>query len=247
MTPGCCGRDAYWYVHALSGALGAMLAHDDGLDLRQALTEAIVAARARHHPDCSTSSATTGPSAAVTLARRRGDFLDYLVLGDCTVLVETGSGVVDRTDRRLAGVAPDVRAAIREHLQGGGGYSSQVYRSLLAQLVDAELAARNVPGGYWIAAEDPEAAAHALTGTFPIGSGPDEARRIALLSDGFARAVTIFRLQPGWQQLLSVLVSGGPASCLAALRSAESADPRGLRFPRTSPSDDASVIFCELS
>jgi Protein phosphatase 2C len=246
MAPGCCGRDAYSYVHTLSDALAEILAQDGGLDLRQALSEAILAVRTDHHATCSNPSATTGPSAAVALARRRGDLLDYLVLGDCTVLVETRSGVVARTDRRLAAVAPDVRAAIRDHLQGGGAYSSPVYRSLLAQLVDAERTARNLPGGYWIAAEDPEAATHALMGTFPLGSGPEEVRRIALLSDGFARIVTTFRLHADWHQLLAALVSGGPDSCVVALRSAEGADPQGLRFPRTSPSDDASVIVCDL-
>jgi hypothetical protein len=115
------------------------------------------------------------------------------------------------------------------------------------QLVDAERAARNVPGGYWIAAEDPEAAAQALAGTYPIGSSPGEARRLALLSDGFARAVTIFGVHADWQDLLSALVSDGPASCITPLRSAEDADPEGLRFARTSASDDASVIVCNLS
>ena len=247
VTPTCCGRDAYWYVHALSGALAKILAHDDALDLRQALAESILAVRAEHHAGCSTPSATTGPSATVALARRRGDLLDYLVLGDSTILVETESGVVERSDRRLADVASSIRAKIRERLRDGGGYSDPVYRSLLRQLVDAERAARNVHGGYWIAAEDPEAAAHALTGTFSIGGGSEEARRVALLSDGLARAVTIFRVHDGWQTLLSALVSDGPASCITALRSVEDADPQGLRFPRTSQSDDASVVVCELS
>ena len=94
---------------------------------------------------------------------------------------------------------------------------------------------------------NPEAAAHALTGTISIGSGPEQARRIALLSDGFARAVTIFGLYDGWQKLLSALVLDGPTPCVGALRSAEDADPQGLRFPRTSQSDDASVVVCYLS
>ena len=247
LTPACCGRDAYWYVHALSGALAEILAHHDALDLRQVLAEAILSVRADHHAACSNPSATTGPAATVALARRRGDLLDYLVLGDSTILVETESGVVEGTDRRLSDVASGIRAEIRDHLRGGSGYSSSVYRSLVKQLVTVERAARNTAGGYWIAAEDPEAAAHALTGTFPIGSATEEARRIALLSDGFARAVTTFHLHEGWQQLLDALVSEGPAACIAALRSTEYADPQGLRFPRTSRSDDASVVVCDLS
>lgn len=247
LMPACCGRDAYWYVHALSDALRGALAHDEGLDLRQVVADAIRTVSAEHHAACPNASATTALAATLALVRRRGDLLDHMVLGDSTLLVETAGGVVERTDRRLSDVAPDVREQIRDHLRGGGGYSSPAYRSLLTRLVEAEQAARNRADGYWIAAEDPEAADHALTGTFRIGSGPGEARRIVLLSDGLARAVTIFRLHGGWPQFLSALVAQGPTACFAALRSAENADPDGVRFPRTSVSDDASVVICDLA
>jgi hypothetical protein len=247
LTLACCDRDAYWYVHALSDALRGALAHDESLDLRQVLAEAIRIVRAEHQAACSNASATTAPAATLALVRLRGDLLDYIVLGDSTLLVETESGVVERTDRRLSDIASDVREQIRDHLRGGGGYSSPAYRSLLTRLVEAERAFRNTADGYWIAAEDPEAAAQALTGAYRIGSRSGEARRIALLSDGLARAVTLFRLYGGWPQLLAALVSGGPAACIATLRSAENADPDGVRSPRTSLSDDASVVVCDLA
>jgi hypothetical protein len=170
-----------------------------------------------------------------------------MVLGDSTLLVETDSGVVERTDRRLSDIAPDVREQIRDYLRSGGGFSSPVYRSALTRLIEAERASRNTRDGYWIAAEDPEAAAHALTGMFRIGSGPGEARSIALLSDGLARTVTIFRLHDGWPQLLAAIVADSPAACITTLRSAEDADPDGVRFPRTTVSDDASVVVCDLA
>lgn len=109
----------------------------------------------------------------------------------------------------------------------------------LVSMKKAEQAARNTPGGYWIAASDPGAVDHALTGAMPISS----VRRTAVLSDGATRAVDPFGLHD-WRTLLDLVSVRGPVAVLDAVRAAEAADPDGTRWPRNKLSHDATVAYC---
>ncbi|HEV8649928.1 MAG TPA: hypothetical protein VG276_11120 [Actinomycetes bacterium] len=244
--PSCCDRDAGWYVGRLSAGIAAALA-DQAIDLPPAVAAAISSVTAEHEAACPAGKARSvlGPSATVALVRRRGNALDYLLLGDTALLLETDQGVTHQSDRRLAQIAPDLRERLRVHLRNGGGYHSPRYREMLASLVETERALRNAEDGYWIASNDPTAAYHSVTGSRSIGTGPGEVRRFALLSDGFERTVAVFGLYASWADLMAALVRDGPAKCLAALRAAETADPHGRRFPRTAASDDASALVSQ--
>jgi hypothetical protein len=109
----------------------------------------------------------------------------------------------------------------------------------LVRMKHAELAARNVEGGYWIAATDPTAAHHALTGEVPLA----EVRQVAVLSDGAARAVDAFGLYD-WPGALEVLRDSGPDELIRQVRAAEASDPTAARWPRNKISDDATVAYC---
>jgi hypothetical protein len=76
--------------------------------------------------------------------------------------------------------------------------------------------ARNRPGGYWVAAADPQAASQALTGSLPNKT----LDRAVLLSDGASRLVDPFGLAT-WEELLALLDENDPTSCCA-----RSAPPR---------------------
>ncbi|MFE9695167.1 hypothetical protein [Micromonospora sp. NPDC005806] len=76
-------------------------------------------------------------------------------------------------------------------------FGSAEKQAALLRMRHAELAARHQPGGYWVAAADPFAAQHAITGEVPLVS----VRRVAVLTDGAARLVALF----DWPDVLDVL------------------------------------------
>lgn len=238
--------DAHWYVNRLALAIASMLDDDPALSLASALGGAIKAVAVEHAETSPSASASEIPSATVGIVRTSGPELEYLVLGDVTLLLESRTGVTLVSDRRLAAVNVDTRQGIRQHLEAGGRYDAPAYLDLLADLIGSERAARNVEGGYWIAAADPGAAAHALTGSLPVGGSPGHVRRFALLTDGLSRAVTTFGLYTSWDDFMAALAARGPDECIADIRAAEAADPDGIRFPRTSPTDDATGVVGEL-
>jgi hypothetical protein len=90
------------------------------------------------------------------------------------------------------------------------------------------------------------AASHAWSGTYSIGEGPGDLRRLALLTDGVERAVSTLGIWPSWAEFLRALNELGPACCISRVRAAELADPDGRDRSRTSPRDDASTIVWEF-
>ncbi len=84
----------------------------------------------------------------------------------------------------------------------------------------------------------PEVAAQARTERLPVAG----LRAIALLSDGATRIVDQYHLL-NWRGLLTVLADGGPAELIGRARAAEASDPDGIRWPRSKPSDDATIVY----
>ncbi len=104
----------------------------------------------------------------------------------------------------------------------------------------AELSSRNVAGGFWVAAADPSIVTHALTGVRPLR----EARRVALLSDGAARAVEPLQLYR-WSEMFQVLSNDGAEELIRQVRVTEESDQAGTRWPRNKVHDDATAALVE--
>ncbi|CAM3336416.1 protein phosphatase 2C domain-containing protein [Stackebrandtia soli] len=151
-----CGHDVPWLVARVAGHTAARLLTSTA-PLPELLADAITATRA-DHADCDLSNPDS-PSTTITIVRARPHGVDYLVLGDSPLLVETAVGLSPVIDDRV------------DHLPD---YS-----------YDSVAKLRNSPGGFWVASTRPEAARMALTGTIPTG----QARRLLLLTDGASRLV----------------------------------------------------------
>jgi hypothetical protein len=89
-------------------------------------------------------------------------------------------------------------------------------------LIATQRPLRNHPDGYWIAAADPRAAEHAITGVIPS----DDVVHAALLSDGASRIVDVFE-QMDWAEALAVMEASGPHNLIRRARVVEQTDPDG--------------------
>ena len=108
------------------------------------------------------------------------------------------------------------------------------YRRTLAVVIEDLRSRRNQANGYWIAKDDPAAAAEAVTGNVAL----DAVDSFALLSNGASRIVDPYGLL-GWRAVMQLLHSTGPDALLRRLRRHEEGSADGL-------ADDASVTFAEL-
>ncbi len=232
---GGCGHGVAWFTRTLGGLLTAG-ARDLELPLDSVLSLSIGQVSAMHADTCDLTDPAS-PSATVIIVRRRGQLIEYLVLGDSVLLLWPRAGELRKiSDSRLGELGERLRS-------GDGAVPSEPTERLrrrqdyLARL-DAE---RNKPTGYWIAATDPGAADQALTGAEPV----DSLQAIALLSDGAGRLADRYH-QASWSQLGDLLAAHGPAELIRRVRETEADDPDGHRWPRSKLRDDVTVLYWPL-
>ncbi|WP_416902171.1 hypothetical protein [Micromonospora echinospora] len=232
-----CVHGPAWYVRHLAARIGLAEATRPAATLMSNLAAAILAVRADHGGTCDLDHPGT-PSATVCLLRDGGDRADYLVLCDSPLVLDTGGRVAVVSDDRLDAALADLRAVA--HTVPARAADDPATRFRRAVAVQRER--MNRTHGYWVAASDPDAAYHAVTGSVPL-RGPNALRRAVLLSDGASCAVEQFGLF-GWDGLLDLVTTEGPGALLERVRAAEREHPDRLR--RTKRSDDASVVLCEF-
>ncbi|MEH0822569.1 MULTISPECIES: protein phosphatase 2C domain-containing protein [unclassified Micromonospora] len=225
-----CAHGVAWYAAKLGSTITGLAVENDR-KLGDVLTDAI-GITARMHPECDLRHPAT-PSATTALIRLTEDALQYLVLGDTTVVVDTTDGIEVFNDDRVDTTAQAERAEANRYPFG----SAQKQAALL-RMKHAELALRNQPGGFWVAAADPTVVTHAITGQIPLTA----VRRLAVLTDGAARLVTMFDLLD-WRGVLDVLDEHGPTELIRRVRAIEAADPNGTKWPRNKGSDDATAVY----
>jgi hypothetical protein len=232
-----CVHGPAWYARRL--VANTVAAHVEEPVARPAylLAEAITRTTAAHADTCDVDHPGTPSATVAMLTVDQAHTAHWLVLGDCTLLLDTDQGLRVVCDDRLSNTSHAERAAL---LSGEAAVSSDEHGRRIAALVEAQRQHRNRPGGFWVAATDSQAAHNALTGSQTIG--PAGLHRAALLTDGAARLVDTYRLTD-WPTALQQMAEEGPARLLHAVRAAEVADPDGARFRRIKGSDDATALL----
>ncbi|MCX4389178.1 hypothetical protein OG777_19915 [Micromonospora peucetia] len=231
-----CVHGTAWYVRHLAARLGLAEAIRPTATLMSNLAAAILAVRADHGGECDLDHPGT-PSSTVCLLRDGGDHLDHLVLCDSPLVLDVDGTVDAVTDDRLDSAMADLRATVVAVPAGSADPVDRIRRA-----VGVQRERMNRTHGYWVAAADPDAAFHAVTGTLPL-HGAGAVRRAALLSDGASALVEQFGLLD-WAGLLDVATVEGPGALIDRVRAAERDHPDRLR--RHKRADDASVVFCEF-
>jgi hypothetical protein len=224
-----CIHGTAWYVRRLGAHLVRANGNSAAIPLTDVLAEAITATRGDHEGRCRLDEPST-PAATVCLLRQRGSEVDYLVLCDTTLVIDHRHGIETITDVRFR----DTIARLRR-----GDPSMDDPTSRNRQITPAKWDHINRDGGYWIAASNPDAAYHALTGT--VTCGEDGIRRAALLTDGASCAVDTFGILD-WPQLLDLLTDQGPVTLIEQVRAAEKATITGSSHIKRH--DDATAAIC---
>ncbi len=226
-----CTHSVAWYVRHLGPALLAEAHRNQSLV--EALTKAISQVADLHHDRCDLSD-SGGPSSTVIAVRQREVAIEYLVLGDSTLLIWSQDELQVITDDREAKAGRTLRSEMDETANG-----TPAHEAALEGYIRAMRLSRNIDGGFWVASSEPTAAAESLTGTV----SRREISLLALLSDGATRMVDRFGLLT-WRDLAQVLShDDGPERLIAQTREVENSDLMGRQWPRGKAIDDASVIL----
>jgi len=215
-----CLHSVPWYTARLGGALTELTVSLPDVPLAEALSRAIDRTATSHSQTCDLSHPRT-PQATVALARWDDEDVEYLVLSDAALLLESPDGAVTPVlDDRLA----------------------RLPRALLVSDEVADARARNKEGGFFTAAADPSVAARAVTGR----TSRTRVRSLTGLSDGASRWTEKFR-EGDWAGLLSYVRKEGAGGLVRRVRELESADAEAREFlGRGKTHDDATAVHVEL-
>jgi Protein phosphatase 2C len=204
-----CIHDVPWLVRHLAAGVTRRLLLDS-VSLPDLLAASIEETRDAHAATCDLGNPDS-PSSTVSIVRVQNGVSDYLTLGDSPIVFRAA-------DQALAPVADDRLG----HLPGGRPYTLELVRSL-----------RNQPGGFWVASTNPEAAHHAVTGSAPFEAGTE----VGIFTDGVSRLVESYGYE--WEQVFSILETGGPSGLIELVRAAERERPlRGVK-----QHDDATAVL----
>ncbi|BEK84764.1 protein phosphatase 2C domain-containing protein [Nocardia seriolae] len=180
------------------------------------------------------------PSSTIAIVRKRRGTLDFLVLGDSTIVLGYRDGAVETIcDERLEQLGLVQSRKYRSRLQQGGGYDDR-HREILAELQQEQRRRRNRPGGYWIASTAPEAAQHAIIAARPVA----DIAWVALATDGVTDLIDALKVD--WQEIGS-MDSAKLSALLARIHRWEyEVDPDGILVPRSKRHDDKAIAVVRL-
>ncbi|TPQ20451.1 protein phosphatase 2C domain-containing protein [Streptomyces sporangiiformans] len=218
-TDAGCLHSVPWFTARLGGALHELSVSRRESSLTEVLRQAIQRTADAHRDTCDLSHPRT-PQATVVLARWSADDVEYLVLSDSALLVESAAGTVTALlDDRL----------------------SRIPRAALATHATTDATVRNKEGGFFTAAADPSVAARAVTGTLPRAG----VRALTALTDGATRWAEKFR-EGDWTDLATLVRKEGAQALIDRVRALELADTERVFLGRSKTHDDATVVYVEL-
>lgn len=231
---GGCVHGVAWYVRRLGAEILAGLVDEPASDLTLVLANAIGLVADSHRATCDIDDPGT-PSSTVIIVNSWEGSVRYLVLADSVLVLHGRDQQVVISDDREAAVGRQYRATM-DRVVGG----TRAHDDARQEYVQKLLAYRNQPDGFWVAAANPAAAHHSLTGAIDS----DKVECALLLSDGASRVVDRFGLST-WERVVALVTESGCEALLREVRTAERSDPRCERWPRGKVYDDATVAFCD--
>ena len=116
LTSTKCSHGATWYVHDTPSGSCIVLFGGPACAADRYFREQF-STSSMHMKRNAKTLCIRKPSAAVCILRCGSDSIDYLVLGDASILLESSDEVIHVTDRRMHRIGKDIRNAILDRLR----------------------------------------------------------------------------------------------------------------------------------
>lgn len=235
--------DASWFAAAMHDTMRGLAATPPTslVDIPEIIAERLAPRFAAESRRAATD-ASEHPSAAAIVVRAENGKLEYVSLGDCTLIIEDGEhwtqiGVneEDAGDRWVAD-------ALRGQTTRADIPKKPLTRADLWPFLRAQRAMMNTPSGYGIFSITAAPRSMIRHGTIPVSPGA----RILLASDGLLRLVDVFRRYDA-KRLFAAAWTDGLAPLFDKLRALENADADCTQFPRAKSSDDTTALLARVT
>lgn len=230
-------RHTLQYVHCLSAALAQ---NSLGCPTTQELLYRAIADVRKEFHQYGLDANEYQPSSTAIVVAYDGHCIRYSVLGDSILGLRVNLSKLYISDSSLKRIAIEQRTKVRTLRAQGVNEESEQYLCARKQLIAEEQRYQNVPGGYWIACLNPEAAYHSISGEIPVEKN-DQVTIIGA-SDGLERLVSHLGRYESLLAVADSISMNGEGYVFSELRRLENSQ-RDFIKPVSSRHDDASFFL----
>lgn len=181
------------------------------------------------------------PSASLVILQHEADRLEVAALGDCSILIDDGSGEIMGVHGEEKHAELDAKAVKElKKIDKDGVFELEESREKILPLLQKQRAMANRKGGYGVFSSDPNCMDFIREFRYPVTSG-----WALLMSDGFYALVEKYGAYDD-AGLLDAAKKKGLEALYKQLREIEDADPNAREYPRLKKSDDACAQLIKL-
>ena len=235
-----CESDAQWFALALAERLKFDLMNPK--DIRTILTKILKEVNNDFNSFDGAENVPIKPSAGIAIYRIVGDFVEYFVLGDCSILFKTNDGNIfhyhctDLEPLDKANIALMQKRAIENGIDVIDAFP------LIMDELQYVRNLKNKENGYYILSDDIEAVKHGIYGVIEKNKIQD----ILLTTDGFSQIFDVFNAY-NKAELFEALKTKNLEDIYAELYALQEQDKKCNKHPRFKTRDDATAAHIEFS
>jgi serine/threonine protein phosphatase PrpC len=233
--------DAKWYVRQWDEYVNKNF-HKTDINLKRIVKEGINVIKDKYYKKVKDKNikALDLPSSSIVLTRWIEDYLEYFILGDCTLIIENNNKLNVIKDDSVTKLDNKVFEAMDNIMKKEDKTFLEARKEVNDLIIENRLL-KNTNEGYWILGFDTEAADRALYGKIRLNKD----MKVLIASDGFS-AITDRYNYIDIENLIYETQNKGLDSICKKLREIEEEDSSGDKYPRFKKNDDASAIYVEL-
>ena len=181
------------------------------------------------------------PSASVVIIKFYTDKLEYILLGDCTLLLNKLNENIIIKDERVCKLDEKVFFKM-ENLNKRCNLAILEKKNILLPFIIENRLKKNSDKGYWILEFNKEAVEKSIHGYIDV----EGEVRIMMSSDGFSCAWDRYNIFKE-NEMIEVGKNKGIGYINNKIRKLEKEDYNGMIFPRFKESDDSSCVYLHIT
>lgn len=180
------------------------------------------------------------PSASIAIIRKIDNFLEYYVLGDCSIIIKDNEKIESFKDDKVSKFDNLAIECIKNEKTFNCDFFKGYSKNVLDVLIKNRGMKNNI-NGYWILEFDVEAIENGIYGKYEIYN---EAQ-ILMTTDGFSIYRELYKKETE-HKFIQEVNRYGLKEIYKRLRNIEKKDSNGTKYPRLRKHDDSSAIFMKI-
>lgn len=230
--------DSKWFVDKFSEILVQNL--DDSKELKEILKGTVIKTYEVYRSATSyrVIEKNQFPSSSLIILRQKGNWLEYYLLGDSTLIIKNGQEVLSLKQDTLGEFEKEILQKIN-HTYISQNISFEEAKKAHSPEILAKRAQRNEDGGYYILSFEHNALDYGLYGELEI----HQPLHFLMMSDGFARYKDLFNTVATSFEFIESVCKKGLSTIAEELYKIEEHDQDCTLYPRFKKRDDTTCIY----